>query len=210
MYVDEEDVFYYITLQNENYQMPAKPKGADQGILKGLYLFEKAARKKKRHVQLFGSGTIMNAVLKARDMLSDYGVSADVWSATSYQLLRREALSCERWNRLHPTDTPRVPWVSSVTKGAKGPFIAASDYVKALPDGIGRWLPNRLVPLGTDGYGMSDTREALRRHFEVDAESIVLGALDALRQDGGLDGKEMADAIAKLGLDPEKKEPFDV
>jgi pyruvate dehydrogenase complex dehydrogenase (E1) component len=128
MYVDEEDVFYYITLQNENYQMPAKPKGADQGILKGLYLFEKAARKKKRHVQLFGSGTIMNAVLKARDMLSDYGVSADVWSATSYQLLRREALSCERWNRLHPTDTPRVPWVSSVTKGAKGPFIAASDY----------------------------------------------------------------------------------
>ena len=210
MYVEDEDVFYYVTLQNENYAMPAKPANSDEGILKGLYLFDKVKRRKKKHVQLLGSGSIMNCVLQAREKLAELGVSADVWSATSYQLLRREALECERWNRLHPQAEARRPWVSQVTEGAVGPWVAASDYVKTLPDGINRWLPGRLVPLGTDGYGMSDTRPELRRHFEVDAASIVVAALDALRQEGAATGAEVAKAIDSLGLDPDKRSPMDV
>ncbi|HEU5073357.1 MAG TPA: pyruvate dehydrogenase (acetyl-transferring), homodimeric type [Polyangiaceae bacterium] len=212
MYTEDENLVYYITLYNEDYQMPEMPAGdhVREGILKGMYLYRKAEQKLERHVQLFGSGVILNQVLAAQARLAEFGVSADVWSVTSYQQLRNDALKCERYNRLHPEAEPRVPYLTQVLKGVEGPFIAASDYMKALPDMVSRWIPGRLVPLGTEGYGMSDTREALRRHFEIDAECVTLGALDALRQEGKLSGSEVSAAIAKLGIDSEKLDPLDV
>ena len=208
---EHEDVFYYVTLQNENYPMPKMPNGVEQGVLKGCYRFQIAKKRGKQHVQLFGSGSIMNEVLRARDLLMDkFGVSADIWSVTSYQQLRRDALACERWNRLHPSKDARVPYVAKELAGIEGPFVAASDYLKQLPELIGRWVPGTFVPLGTDGYGMSDTRDALRRHFEVDAEAITVAALDALRQDGKLPAKTVERAIQELGIDPEKLDPTTV
>jgi pyruvate dehydrogenase E1 component len=133
-----------------------------------------------------------------------FGVSSDVWGVTSYQALRSDALACERWNRLHPEAPARVPYLTQALKGVEGPFITASYYMKSLGDLVARWIPGRLVPLGTDGFGMSDTRDALRRHFEVDAECIAIGALDGLRQEGKLSSKELADAIRTLNVDPEK------
>jgi pyruvate dehydrogenase E1 component len=206
-----EDVFYYITLQNENYPMPPMPAGVREGILRGLYPFRKAEAPGRTglSVQLLGSGSIMRAVLEAHRVLGEeFGVAADVWAAPSYQQLRNDALSCERWNRLHPTEAPRIPHVVRTLQGVSGPFVAASDYLKLVPDMIARWVPGRFVPLGTDGFGMSDTRDALRRHFEVDAPSIVIAALDALRQDGRLDAAAVQDAIARLGYDAEKTEPL--
>ncbi|MCA9321060.1 MAG: pyruvate dehydrogenase (acetyl-transferring), homodimeric type, partial [Planctomycetes bacterium] len=213
MYVEAQDIFYYITLQNENYEMPAMPEGDGirEGILKGLYLFRPAKGKKKLQAQMFGSATILNQVLAAQEILaSKYGVAADVWSATSYQQLRKEALECERWNRLHPEESPRKAWIETVLDGVKGPIVAASDYMKLVPEQVARWIGPTFVPMGTDGYGMSDTREALRRHFEVDAEFIVLAVLDALRIDGKIEAKVVAKAIVDLGLDPEKIEPLSV
>ncbi len=204
----EEDIFYYLTLQNENYIMPPAPAGVDEGIKRGLYLFSAAEASSRPRVQLFGSGTIINAVLAARKILSErYGVDADVWSATSYCLLRREALECERTARLHPTDKAPRPWIAQVLEGVQGPFIAASDYMKAVPDQVARWIPGRFVPLGTDGFGMSDTRAALRRHFEVDAENIVVAALHALAEDGVIKPAVVVEAIRELGIDPEKPSP---
>lgn len=204
MFTDNEDIFYYLTVENEPYVMPEMPKGVEDGVLAGLYLYEKSAKKKaKAHVQLFGSGAILNEVLRARDILeSNYGVAADVWSATSYVELRREALSTERWNRLHPAETPRVPYVTEVMKGAKGPIIASSDYMKAVPEMIARWVDD-FTPLGTDGYGRSDTRAALRRHFEVDAEHVAATALWRLSLLGEIDASVAAGAIEELGIDPE-------
>jgi pyruvate dehydrogenase E1 component len=210
MTVDGEDVFYYITLQNENYMMPAEPANVKEGILKGLYPFKKAEKRQQRHVQLFGSGSIMQQVLSAQEKLATLGVSADVWGAPSYQLLRNDILACERWNRLHPEALQRVPYLHKALRGVEGPFIAASDWVKAWPDMIGRWVPGRYVVLGTDGYGMSDTRPALRRHFEVDSENIALAALDALRLDGKMTGKDVTNALKSLGIDPEKRDPMGV
>jgi pyruvate dehydrogenase E1 component len=207
MVTNDEDVFYYITLQNENYVMPAIPAGVEQGILGGIYLYERAPEKKAHHVQLFGSGSIMNQVLRARELLARYGVSADVWSVTSYNELRRDALECERHNRFHPNEEPRSSRLEKALVGVKGPFIAATDYMKLVPDQIARFVPGRFVPLGTDGFGMSDTREALRRHFEVDAESIALAALDALRADGALGRDVVARAIGDFGVDPGKLAP---
>jgi len=204
----DEDVFYYLTLQNENYPMPAMPEGVEEGVLRGIYRLKEAEERKDLHVQLFGSGSILNEVLKARDLLeADFGVTADVWSVTSYNLLRRDALSCERWNRLHPEEEPRVPYLTRVLEGVRGPFLAATDWVKTLPDLVARWIPGDFVPLGTDGFGLSDTREALRRHFEVDAASICLAALDALRRGGGLPASEVEKVRARLGLDSEKVDP---
>jgi pyruvate dehydrogenase E1 component len=204
MFTDNEDIFYYLTVENEPYAMPEMPKGVEEGVLAGLYLYEKSTKKKpKAQVQLFGSGAILNEVLRARDILeSNYGVAADVWSATSYVELRREAMTVERWNRLHPGETPRVPFVTEVTKGAKGPIIAASDYMKAVPDMISRWVSD-ITPLGTDGYGRSDTRAALRRHFEVDAEHVVATALWRLSVLGEIEPAIAANAIEELGIDPE-------
>jgi pyruvate dehydrogenase E1 component len=208
MFEDEENVWYYLTLQNENYPMPPMPEGAKEGILRGLYRFRPAKQKLGKHVQLWGSGSIMLQVLRAQELLERFGVSADVWGVTSYQRLRSDALECERENRLHPEAPPRVPYLTQVLKGVEGPFISASDYMKTMGDLVARWIPGRFVPLGTDGYGMSDTREALRRHFEVDAESVALGALDALRLDGKLSNAELAQAIRDLGVDPEKVRPL--
>ncbi len=208
---EDENVYYYITLQNENYPMPAMPEGAKDGILRGLYRFNSAEKRLDKHVQLLGSGSIMQQVLRAQQLLAEkFGVSSDVWGVTSYQALRSDALECERQNRLNPEATPRVPYLSEALKDVPGPFITASDYMKSMGDLIARWVPGRIVPLGTDGFGMSDTREALRRHFEVDAESIVVGALDGLRQEGKLTGKELADAIRTLEIDPDKIAPTSI
>ncbi len=204
-----EDVFYYITLYNENIQHPPMPEGAEGGIVRGLYLFRPAAEKLERHVQLFGSGSIMQSVLKAQELLAgEFGVSSDVWSVTSYQQLRREALSADRWNRLHPESSPRVPYVVEALKDIPGPCIAATDYMKTIPDLIRPWMTQRYVVLGTDGFGRSDTRESLRRFFEVDAESIAVAALHALCQEGRVPARDVSEAIRKLGIDPEKPDPL--
>jgi pyruvate dehydrogenase E1 component len=211
MFEKNENIYYYITLQNEDYPMPPMPEGARDGVLRGIYKFKNAEKRLKHHVQLFGSGSIMMQVLRAQAMLAEkFDISADVWGVTSYQQLRNDGMSCERYNRLNPEAEPRVPYLTQVLSGVEGPFIAASDYIKATADVVARFIPGRFVPLGTDGFGMSDTREALRRHFEVDAESIVIGALDGLRQDGKLSGKEVAVAIQQLGIDSGKIEPMKV
>ncbi len=213
MYQDCEDVFYYMTLQNENYEMPAKPstRNLDEGIINGLYRFKKAETKKKHQAQILASGCIMLQALRAQEILSEkFDVAADVWSATSYQLLRNDALACERWNRLNPKKKSKVPFVSKALKDAKGPIVAVSDYMKMVPEQITRWIPNTFVPLGTDGFGLSDTREALRRHFEVDAESIVIGVLDGLKQDGIVDASFVDGAIKELSVDPGKIDPMSV
>ncbi|HVU01528.1 MAG TPA: pyruvate dehydrogenase (acetyl-transferring), homodimeric type [Polyangiaceae bacterium] len=204
MIQEQENVVYYITLQNEQYRMPPSPGDVKEGILRGIYRY-KTGEKGKRKVQLFGSGSILNQVLRAQELLGEkFDVSADVWSVTSYGELRRDALSCERHNRMHPLDPPKTAYVARALEGVKGPFVAASDYMKAVPDQIARFIPGRFVPLGTDGFGMSDTREALRRHFEVDAECIVVAALDGLRQEGQADAMEVAQAMDALGVDPDK------
>jgi pyruvate dehydrogenase E1 component len=207
---EQENVIYYITLQNEAYRMPQSPPNTKEGILRGLYRYREGTAGKRR-AQIFGSGSILLQALRAQEMLAErYDVCADVWSVTSYTELRRDALACERHNRLHPLDPRRVAYVARALQGAPGPFIAATDYVKSVPDQIARWVPGRFVPLGTDGYGMSDTREALRRHFEIDAESIVIATLDALHQDGKADAVEVARAIDGLGVDPDKVDPASV
>ena len=207
-----ENVVYYITLQNESYAMPAIPPGESvrEGILQGLYRLRAAEQRRERHVQLFGSGSVLRAVLRAQELLEGFGVSADVWSVTSYKRLRADALRCETHNRLEPESEPQVPFVSQALAGVSGPFIAASDYVRLVAEQVARWIPGRYITLGTDGFGMSDTREALRRHFDVDAESIALAALDALRQDGKLTGQEVAAAVRTLRIDPKKIDPLSI
>ncbi len=209
MYVNGEDIFYYLTLYNENISHPPMPDDVEDGIIKGLYLFHPAPERLKHHVQLFGSGSIMQCVLSAQKLLAEkFSVSSDVWSVPSYQQLRQEAISTDRWNRLHPESDPRVPYVASALAGVSSPIIAATDYMKALPDLIRPWITQRYVVLGTDGYGRSDTREALRRFFEVDPENIATAALHALSQEGQLPVAEVARAIRELGIDPEKSDPL--
>jgi pyruvate dehydrogenase E1 component len=222
MYQEREDVFYYITLYNENYPMPPKPEGVDEGILKGLYKVRPApaippsiqaapasADAPAAQAHLLGSGSLLREALRAQQILAErYGVAADVWSATSYKSLVRDALDVERWNMLHPDQEPRQPYVASLFAGDDAPLVAVSDFMKALPDQIGRWLPGRLFSLGTDGFGRSDTREALRRFFEVDAECIVVATLYSLARRGALDRKLVRQAIVDLGVDPEKANPL--
>jgi pyruvate dehydrogenase E1 component len=215
MYEKGEHCFYYITMYNEDYAMPAMPEGAAEGILKGIYKFraaEVAGVKGKAAVQLFGSGPILNEVLRAQEILAqDHKIAADVWSVTSYTELRREAIATERWNRLHPAEPARKTYIETALEGADGPIIATSDYMKSLPDVLAPWLQlkgkNRLVTLGTDGFGRSDNRQHLRRHFEVDAESIVAATLSKLARDGQMDAKKAQAAIAKLGLNPDAPDP---
>jgi pyruvate dehydrogenase E1 component len=209
MYAEQEDIFYYLTLGNEPYDMPSMPEGAEEGIIRGIYrLKPDALEDATHHVQLFGSGAILREALRAREILADkYGISAQVWSVTSYKELRKDALETERWNRLHPSEPARKPYIASVLENTRGPIVAASDYMKILPDMIRPWVPQDLIALGTDGFGRSDTREALRRHFEVDAESIVVAALHALSKRGGIGGDRVAGAIEDLGVDPEKANP---
>jgi len=210
MYEDQEDLFYYITLYNENYPMPVMPEGVTEGILKGIYRLQQAEKREGRPiVQLLGSGAILRESLRAAQILSDkFGVAADVWSVTSYNQLRREALTVERWNRLHPLENPRRPYISTVLDDAPGPIVAASDYMRIIPDQIGQWLSGRLLSLGTDGFGRSDNRTHLRRFFEVDAESIAAAALYRLAANGELPAERAAEAIGQLGIDPEKVNPM--
>jgi pyruvate dehydrogenase E1 component len=209
MHALQQDVFYYITLYNENISHPPMPEGTEEGIIKGLYLFKPADSPAPLRVQLFGSGSIMQAVIRAQSLLAEkFHVAADVWSATSYQQLRHEALTTDRWNRLHPESAQRRSYVEHVLGGIPGPIVAATDFMKTIPDLIRPWVSQRYVVLGTDGYGRSDTREALRRRFEVDAENIAVAALYALCQEGKLAPGEVAEAIRSLGIDPEKVDPL--
>jgi pyruvate dehydrogenase E1 component len=236
MYAEGEDIFYYLSLYNENYAMPPMPAGVEDGILKGLYKFKpgpglparssparrdesapssyqesqsrltSAATEIKAHI--FGSGPIINSALKAQEILADrYGVSADVWSATSYKLLRTDALRCKRWNMLHPTQPPKKSYIETLLAKERGVFVAVSDYMRLVPDQIAPWVPGGLMTLGTDGFGRSDTRARLRRFFEVDAESTVIATLYALAEKGLVERQPVEKAIKDLGVDPEKVQP---
>jgi pyruvate dehydrogenase E1 component len=208
MYADQEAVFYYITVMNEQYEMPPMPEGAREGILKGLYRLKAADNKLgKLKAQLLGSGAILNEVVAAQKLLENYGVAADVWSVTSYQELYRDGHACDRWNMLHPTETPKVPYVTQCFKDASGVIVAASDYLKALPDGIDRWTPRKIRSLGTDGFGRSEDRKSLREFFEVDSRFITVATLAELAKEGQLEPSVVAQAIKDLGIDPEKRNP---
>ncbi len=207
MYQEREDRFYYITLYNEDYAMPEMPAGVEEGILRGLYRY-RAAEKGKAALQLFGSGPMLNEALRAQEILQKkFGIAADVWSVTSYNELRRDALAEERWNRLHPAQPEKQPYILEALRGVEGPIVAATDYMKAVPDQLAPWLLNRLVTLGTDGFGRSDNREHLRRHFEVNAESIAAGALSRLARDGEFEVQRAQKAFEELGIDAEKIDP---
>ena len=210
MYEDQEKVFYYITLMNENYPMPPMPKGVKDGILKGMYKFKSSSKKNaKLKANLFGSGTIMNEVLKAQEILEqDYRVAADVWSVTSYKEVRRDALDIERWNMLNPTRKQKEAYITELFKNNDGVFVATSDYLKALPDTIAKWLPKPLTTLGTDGFGRSASRAALRDFFEVDAKHIVFAALGELGKEGKIKNITLDKAKKKLGINPDKLNPL--
>jgi pyruvate dehydrogenase E1 component len=210
MFMEQENIFYYITVMNENYSQPAFPQGVQEGILKGGYLLQIGGRGKVR-ATLLGSGTILRECLAAAKILeSDYGVPADVFSVTSFSELRREALECERWNLLHPTEAARVPYVQQLFKDREGPVVAATDYVRTVPDQIRQWVGGRYVTLGTDGYGRSDSRAALRKHFEVDRNYIAVAALKALADDGKVDQATVTGAMQALGVDPSKPIPWKI
>ncbi len=209
MYQQGEDVFYYLTLHNENDEMPAMPSGVEDGILRGLYKFRAGAKGKKHKAHLFGSGPLIRSALRAQEILAEkYDVCADVWSATSYKRLRTEALAARRWSMLHPTAAPRKSYVETVLEKEQGVFVAVSDYMKSVPDQIAPWVHGGLMTLGTDGFGRSDTRANLRRFFEVDAESVVIATLYSLARHGALEKKVVAKAIKDLGVDPEKGFPI--
>ncbi|MGH9265619.1 MAG: transketolase-like TK C-terminal-containing protein, partial [Acidimicrobiales bacterium] len=211
---DPEDVFYYLTLYNENYVMPSMPEGpnpgdTEEGIRRGLYRFAPAPEGPSRKATIIFSGTAQGAAREARQVLAEeHDVAAELWSATSYKALREDAQSVERWNRLHPTETPRTPYVTEALSGAPGPVLAVTDFMKAVPDQVARWVPHGYVSLGTDGYGRSDTRANLRRHFETDTAHVVVGVLNALAQAEDAKPQEVADAIAKYGVDAEAVDPL--
>ncbi|MET0420555.1 MAG: pyruvate dehydrogenase (acetyl-transferring), homodimeric type [Acidimicrobiia bacterium] len=209
MYGEEpEDCFYYLTLYNENYSMPAMPDGVEDGIIKGLYRFREAKGGAKHRAQVLASGTAMLAALDAQVMLHDeFDVDVDVWSATSYKSLREDALSALRWNRLHPTEPARHAYVTEQLRDAEGPVIAVTDFMKAVPDQVAQFVGKPFTSLGTDGYGYSDTRVALRRHFEVDAQSIVVTVLASLAESGAIKDEVVAEAIARYDLDPDTPDP---
>ncbi|MEO8271070.1 MAG: pyruvate dehydrogenase (acetyl-transferring), homodimeric type, partial [Aureliella sp.] len=210
LYQENETGIYYISVENENYDMPAMPKGVEEGIVKGIYkLSSREVKGAKARVQLFGTGPILRSVLKAQELLADkYKIASDVWSVTSYTQLRRDAQTTERWNYLHPTETPKTSYIEQVLKGLEGPFIAASDHVRALPEQLWRYIPGDYFVLGTDGMGRSETREALRRHFEVDAESVTLAALYRLAKQDVLTMTDVAKAIKDLDYNPDKANPL--
>jgi pyruvate dehydrogenase E1 component len=217
MHEQNEDVFYYLTVGNETYVQPAMPDGAEgervrEGIIRGIYRLREAPPSLPANaprVQLMGSGAILNEVVKGAELLAErYGVAAEVWSVTSWNELRREALDVEHWNMLHPAEEPRVPYVTQALGESAGvAVVAASDYVKAMPDALAKWLPGPLVALGTDGFGRSATREELRDFFEVDANHVALAALHALAREEALPASVAARAIEELRIDPEKPNP---
>jgi len=208
MFVEQEDVFYYLALYNENHAQPPMPPGVEEGIVKGLYKFKAGPDGKKIKAHLFGSGSILQSALKAQTILAEkYGVSADVWSATSYKLLRTDALRCQRWNMLHPTQPAKKSYVETLLAKETGAFIAVSDNIRTVPDQIAPWVPGGLFTLGTDGFGRSDTRGRLRRFFGVDVESTVIGTLYALAEKNLVDRKIVAQAIKDFGVDPDQVQP---
>jgi pyruvate dehydrogenase E1 component len=212
MYQDQEDVFYYVTVMNENYRHPAMPKGAEDGIIKGMYrLTEGKGKKDAPKVQLLGSGTILNEVIAAQALLEkDFGVSADVWSCPSFTELRREGLDVSRWNLLHPEQKPREAYVSQCLNRAPGPVVAATDYMKTFADQIRPFIFKQYIVLGTDGFGRSDTREKLRSFFEVDRYYVTVAALKALADEGTIPAGTVTKAIKKYGIDPERPNPATV
>ncbi len=214
MYTEGESIFYYLTIFNENYKMEAMPAGSKEGILKGMYKFRPSSLKSskvKSKIHLLGSGSIIQQAMAAQETLEkQYGVAADVWSVTSYKELRRDALECERWNRLHPNDKPRKSYLETLLEKESGIFIAVSDNMKFLPEFVQRWVPGGLIPLGTDGFGRSESRQSLRRFFEIDAECVTYTALENLGRRGEIPMSEVANALKDLGIDPNKPDPVSV
>jgi pyruvate dehydrogenase E1 component len=209
MYAEGEDIFYYLTLYNENYPMPPMPDGVADGILNGLYRYQAGPAGRPHRAHILGSGPIIRSALRAQEILAErYDVTADVWSATSYKRLRNEALAVQRWNMLHPAEPPRKSWLQTMLEAETGVFVAVSDYMKLVPDQIAPWVPGGLMTLGTDGFGRSDTRERLRRFFEVDAECTVIATLYALARQGAIEKTVVARAIKDLQVDPEKVYPI--
>jgi pyruvate dehydrogenase E1 component len=205
---EPEDCFYYLTLYNENYVQPAMPEGVEDGIVRGMYRYRAADGEHAHRAQILASGPMVLQALEAQRLLAENNdVAADVWSVTSWKQLRDDALDCERWNRLHPTEVPRTPYVTQLLGETEGPVVAVSDWVQAVPDAIARFVPRPYAVLGTDGYGYSDTRPALRRHFEVDAEHTAVGVLDALAQTGDVKGEVVSEAIARYEIDTEAPPP---
>lgn len=208
MYENQEDVYYYITAMNENYPHPAMPHSAEEGIIKGMYLFSGGGKKRKK-VQLLGSGAILREVIAAGEMLDkEWGVDADIWSVTSFNEIAREARDMERWNLLHPLEDARIPYLTQCLKDRRGPAIAATDYIRNYADQIRAWVPMHYKVLGTDGFGRSDTRAQLRRHFEVDRYYIVLAALKSLVDENSLPAVKIMEAMEKYQIDPNKPNPL--
>ncbi|MFN7219420.1 MAG: transketolase-like TK C-terminal-containing protein, partial [Burkholderiales bacterium] len=207
-----EDIYYYITVMNENYTHPAMPEGAEEGILKGMYLFRESKEAKKPRVQLMGSGTILREVIAAAELLElDWGVVADIWSCTSFTELRRDGMAAERHNMLHPEEAPRAAYVTQQLKGRKGPVVAATDYIRSFADQIRPYITDRkFMVLGTDGFGRSDTRKQLRKFFEVNRYYVVVAALKTLADEGQMPLKTVGEAIKKYGIDPDKPAPWTV
>jgi len=211
MYQEQEDVYYYLTVMNENYPMPALPEGAEKGILKGMYLFKKGAAKKGPRVQLLGSGTILREVIAAADLLrNDWGIESDVWSCPSFTELARDGNETARWNLLNPLEKPRLAWVEQCLQDTKGPVVAASDYMRLFAEQIRAYVPRRYTVLGTDGFGRSDTREKLRHFFEVNRYFVALAALKSLADDGAIDVKKVAEALKRYDIDAAKAVPWKV
>ncbi|OOY43160.1 hypothetical protein BOV91_04775 [Solemya velum gill symbiont] len=210
MYVDKDRVFYYVAVMNENYAQPAMPEGSEEGILKGMYRFSEGGKAKQR-VQLLGSGTILREVIAAAELLqNDFGIAADVWSVTSFNELRRDGIDTERWNMLHPDEAPKRSYVEEQLSGTEGPVIAATDYIRTYADQIRPYIDRSYFTLGTDGFGRSDMREALRRFFEVNRYYIVVAALKALADDGEIAASAVKKAIEKYDINPEKPNPVTV
>ncbi len=209
MYAKREDLFYYITLMNENYQQPAMPEGAEEGILKGMYLLRKGSSRSKLKVQLMGSGTILREILAAAELLKrDYDVDSDIWSILGLNQLHRDGIETERWNMTHPTANQKKPYVTKIMEGHDGPAVISTDYVRSYPEQIRRLIPNPVTILGTDGFGRSDSREELRQFFEVDRNWIVLAALQGLAREGSLDAKKVEQARESLGISKDKDSPL--
>jgi pyruvate dehydrogenase E1 component len=205
---EPEDCFYYVTLYNENYVHPPMPEGVEDGIVRGMYLLKPAAGEHSHRAQILASGPMVLQALEAQRLLGEeFDVGADVWSVPGWKQLRDEAFDCERWNRLHPVEPPRTPYVTELLAESAGPVVAVSDWVRAVPDSIARFVPQPYVVLGTDGYGFSDVRDALRRHFEVDAAHVVVGVLDGLAQSGDVKAETVAEAIERYGIDADAPDP---
>jgi pyruvate dehydrogenase E1 component len=211
MYSEQEDVFYYITVENEPYPMPVMPPDVEEGILRGMYKVRPASSSSETRAHLFGSGAILNEALAAQEILAEsYNVAADVWSITSFKELYMDGTECDRFNRLHRDEAHKTPWIQRCLGSTDGVYVIASDYVKALPYSISKWFPRTPVALGTDGFGRSESRAALRRFFEVDAAHIVVATLGSLAADGKVDRQTVESAIARFGIDPDAPNPVTV